>query len=152
MTNKTFNSRFGFAPILAIWLVAIGLLVLLLIPRPVHSQVASYVLTWTAPGDDGTIGTATSYDLRYATTRPDTTSTAAMAAWWASAVQASNEPLPLPNGSPQTLSVAGSFITGTTYYFVIRTTDDAGNISGFSNVAAKFTADTIPPAAIIDLR
>ena len=24
-------------------------------------------LTWTAPGDDGTVGTATSYDVRYST-------------------------------------------------------------------------------------
>ena len=36
---------------------------------------SSLTLTWTAPGDDGTTGTATSYDIRYRTTGPSPTAT-----------------------------------------------------------------------------
>ena len=127
--------------------------VLFVIPvRRVHSQVAQITLDWTAPGDDGIVGTAASYEMRWSASRPDTTSQTAMDNWWGSATVVTQMPVPTISGSSQTKSVVGPFTTGGTYYFVIRACDEVANCSPYSNVASKFLPDTIPPARIIDLR
>jgi len=100
-----------------------------------YSQVH---LTWTAPGDDGNIGTAHSYDIRYS--NADITP-----ANWTSA-DAAQLALPL------TPSLAGTFETalvitldqGTTYYFAIKTEDNDGYISYLSNVVNTTTSGTPP--------
>ena len=135
-------------------LVCVGLF-LFVIPFPVHAQTPSYTFTWTAVGDDSLTGAATSYTMKRATTRPDTTSAAAKSAWWnaASTILAIPPPAPPVAGTRMTFSVSppGGWLSGTNYYVVIRATDDAGNMGGFSNVALVFIPDTIPPAPIIDL-
>ena len=106
--------------------------------------IASLTLVWTAPGDDGSTGTATQYDIRYSTS----TITAAN---FASAIQVANEPLPKLAGTPETLMVAG-LSTNTRYYFALKTADERGNWSAISNVPNNLTAqDATPPAAIDDL-
>ena len=100
-----------------------------------YSQVH---LTWTAPGDDGNIGTAHSYDIRYS--NADITP-----ANWTSA-DAAQLALPL------TPSLAGTFETalvitldqGTTYYFAIKTEDNDGYVSYLSNVVNTTTSGTPP--------
>jgi hypothetical protein len=104
---------------------------------------ASASLRWTAPGDDGTTGTAVSYDIRYS-------STAITTANWGSATQVTGEPTPAVAGTQQTFTVAG-LTPSRTYYVAIRATDDAGNLSGLSNVPTATTADTIAPAPVRDL-
>ena len=42
-------------------------LLLALAPAIAHAQADTLVLVWTAPGDDGAVGTATNYDLRMST-------------------------------------------------------------------------------------
>jgi hypothetical protein len=99
--------------------------------RPVHAD-GTVTLSWTAPGDDSLMGTATAYDLRY--------STAVMtAANFALAYRVSPEPVPLASGRPQTDTVHG-LVPGTYYYFAIRTVDDAGNWSALSNVVRVLAA------------
>lgn len=106
--------------------------------------IASLTLIWTAPGDDGSTGTATQYDIRYSTS----TITAAN---FASATQVSNEPLPKVTGTPETLMVAG-LTTNTRYYFALKTADERSNWSAISNVPNNITAqDATPPAGINDL-
>jgi hypothetical protein len=135
-------------------LAALVAVVLLFVPFAVHAQVPSLTLTWHATGDDSLTGTATSYALRYSSARPDTTSLAAKASWWAAATVATGLPVPAIAGTPQsvTLSPAGGFLSGRSFYFVLLTTDDVGNVSSWSNVAVKALPDTIPPAPILDLR
>jgi len=102
-------------------------------------------LTWSAPGDDGTVGTAQVYDLRYSTAPID-------AGNFAGATAASPQPTPLPAGSGQVHLVPG-LTPGVTYWFALRARDDAGNWSGISNVrqATTSTADVRAPAAVQDL-
>ena len=89
-------------------------------------------LSWTAPGDDGNEGTANSYDLRYTTVALIISS-----ANFNNAIQVQDEPAPKIAGSSETFIVTGLNM-GTTYYFAIKTKDEAGNISELSNsVAAK---------------
>lgn len=112
------------------------------------STAVSVGLSWTAPGDDGSSGTATAYDVRYALS-PIT------AGNFTSAVQVAGEPTPAAAGSPQSMSVSGLSVA-TTYYFAIKTRDEVLNTSGISNGISATTAlpppaDTTPPAAIINL-
>ncbi len=89
-------------------------------------------LIWTAPGDDGNLGRADFYDLRYSTVPvgKDT------ASWWISpdTDTVPNEPSPSLAGITDSCTVTG-LLPDTTYYFVIKTGDEVPNWSGFSNVA-----------------
>jgi hypothetical protein len=109
---------------------------------------SSVVLHWTAPGDDGSTGQATTYDLRYRTvsiTGVDTTS------WWNAATPITGEPAPGSAGANDSMRVSGLTPT-TTYYFMIRTADEVPNWSGFSNLAVKTTSgDITAPSAIANL-
>ena len=123
-------------------IVAIGIAVLFLAPVLAHAQAPpdTVNLQWTAPGDDGNIGTATLYDLRMSTSPIDLTN-------WSAATSVSGMPAPRVAGTKQSVTVSG-LTFGTTYYFAIRTQDDAGNWSGLSNVLKwDWVVDTAPPAA-----
>ena len=87
---------------------------------------SSIRLTWTAPGDDGDLGQARQYDVRYAETSIDD------APSWDCAYSCNGEPTPLPAGSSETFVVSG-LSPGTGYYFAIRTIDEAVNWSDLSN-------------------
>jgi hypothetical protein len=100
-------------------------------------------LRWTAPGDDGTIGTATSYDIRYSTAAITTAN-------WGSATVLTGEPAPAASGTQQTFTING-LTPSRTYYVAMRATDDAGNVSGLSNVPTATTLDTVAPAPVHDL-
>ena len=99
-------------------------------------------LHWTATGDDGYVGTASSYHLRYSTNSVGSDTTG----WWNNATPVSSGlPTPSPSGSLDSARVAG-LQEGTTYYFVVRAVDDGLNESGFSNVAVKATASCATPS------
>jgi hypothetical protein len=70
-------------------------------------------------------GTATSYDVRYSTS-PITNLTS-----FGTATQVVGEPSPQVAGSLETLQVN---LAPGTYYFALRTKDEANNTSGLSNV------------------
>jgi hypothetical protein len=109
---------------------------------------SAVTLLWTAPGDDGNVGTASQYDLRYRTTPISGTDTLT---WWNAATRATGLPAPRPAGSTDSATVRG-LQPLTTYYFIIRAADEVSNWSGFSNVAVKATSgDPTAPAAIADL-
>ena len=84
----------------------------------------SISLSWTAPGDDGTLGTAAAYDVRYAT-EPITYHT------WGSAQRATGEPTPQPAGSLETFTIEG-LTEDETYHVAVSARDDAGNAPYFS--------------------
>ncbi|MEZ5358239.1 MAG: fibronectin type III domain-containing protein [Candidatus Zixiibacteriota bacterium] len=104
---------------------------------------SSIVLTWTAPGDDGSTGTASEYDIRYSTS-PITDLN------FNSATQVSGEPSPQAAGSSESYTVTG-LDSDTQYYFAIKTADEVPNWSGLSNVVTATTPDITPPATIMDL-
>ncbi len=100
-------------------------------------------LSWTAPGDDGASGTATSYDIRYSTSTITEGN-------WASATQATGEPSPQVAGSAEGFTVTG-LSSDITYYFAIKTSDEIPNESAISNVPSAATPDVTAPDAITDL-
>lgn len=107
---------------------------------------SSIQLTWSAPGDDGDTGRATEYDIRLSTgtiTESD----------WTAATQCSGEPTPKAAGDGETFTVTGLF-ADTTYFFALKTADEAGNWSELSNVASDTTltsSDIVPPSRVTDL-
>ena len=100
----------------------------------------SVTLTWTAPGDDGNVGTATTYDIRYSTSPITETN-------WGSAIQVTGEPAPKMAGTPETFAVTG-LLSSTTYYLALKTADEVPNWSGFSNITSvTTTGPNQPPVA-----
>ena len=93
---------------------------------------SSVALSWTAPGDDGATGTATTYDVRYSTSTISEAN-------WGSAQQASGEASPKAAGLGETFTVTG-LIASTTYYFAIKTSDEVPNVSAISNVPSGTTS------------
>jgi chitodextrinase len=63
--------------------------------------------------------------------------------WWTSASGASNLPMPSYSGQEDSTLVQG-LNPETTYSFVLRTFDEAGNVSGFSNVCVATTDPEVP--------
>jgi chitodextrinase len=92
----------------------------------------SITLTWLAPGDDGTLGQAAAYDIRYSTA----TITEAN---WGDAFVAANELIPKQPGGNEQFTVTG-LKPDTRYYLAIKTADEVPNWSALSQVA---TAKTI---------
>lgn len=116
----------------------------LFVPGQVSSQstpstATAVTLTWTAPGDDGNIGQAASYNLRYST-NPITDGN------FDSATAVTGLAAPATAGSTETTTVTG-LQPSTTYFFALKTTDDAGNVSALSNVATK-TTDALAVACV----
>jgi subtilisin family serine protease len=99
-------------------------------------------LVWTAPGDDGTVGTATLYDARYAAA-PITEAN------FTSALPILGVPDPHVAGTPESLTVSG-LTEGVNYWFAIRTLDDVGNVSPLSNVPSTSTPSE-GPAMVTDV-
>lgn len=95
------------------------------------------VLRWTAVGDDSLDGRAASYDVRRYSEPLDQSN-------WNSATILSAG-TPGVSGSTDTL-LASSLTAGTTHYFALKTTDEAGNSSAISNSASvEFDQDVTPP-------
>ena len=140
------NTRIVFA----LFLAAAALGSVLLGLSRVQAETANAVtLIWTAPGDDGTIGRASRYDLRYsanAISGTDTTS------WWnAATVVNMTGKTPAAAGQPDSMVVSG-LSSGTKYFAILRTADEVPNWSGYSNVSTFTLLDIASPARVADLR
>ncbi|MGG1555018.1 fibronectin type III domain-containing protein [Paenibacillus ferrarius] len=109
---------------------------------------STITLNWTASGDDGTIGQATYYEIRY-NTIPITDSN------WEDSTIVNGAPAPSIAGTRES-HIVGNLNANQAYYFALKTIDEAGNISPVSNVAVgktdpllidlipKMTSDTAP--------
>jgi hypothetical protein len=106
----------------------------LLGPAAAHAE--SILLSWTAPGDDGDVGVASTYELRYSATPVPGTVTSA---WWNQATSPGSLPAPLTAGTRESFLVTG-LAPATTYYFVLRTADEVPNWSDYSNISVRQTS------------
>lgn len=96
-------------------------------------------LTWTAVGDNGQVGTADRYDLRYST-QPITSSN------WSSATKATGLPKPQASGKTEIFTVPG--LTENIYYFALKVIDEAGNESPLSNILGPVDPPNRPQVTI----
>jgi len=95
-------------------------------------------LSWTAPGDDGWLGMATKYTIKYATYN-------ITAGNFDSVSDVKERNVTVSGGNPDSETITG-LASDTLYYFAIKTEDEIPNISGISNIAtAIIREDTLPP-------
>jgi hypothetical protein len=99
---------------------------------------AAVKLEWTAPGDDGSSGTAAAYDLRWS-------STAITNANFGAATTVS-APKPSLAGTGESVALSG-FPRESLVYFALKSRDEASNVSELSNVISVATPG-LPPAAV----
>jgi len=104
--------------------------------NPGSPATTRVILSWTAPGDDGDIGAATSYEIRRSTSEITDAN-------WALATVIYNNIMPQAAGSPESF-VVSRLTPDTTYYFAIQTEDEAGNTSPTSNSPSITTAANLP--------
>ncbi len=107
----------------------------------VWAETTSVFLAWTAPGDDGSSGTAALYEGRRS-------GAALTEANWAAATPLSGLPTPSTAGTAQSMTVTG-LAPSTTYFVAIKSQDEVPNLSAMGNVVS-FTTDT-PPASQVDV-
>jgi subtilisin family serine protease len=100
-------------------------------PSVTGTTMTTASLTWTATGDDGSSGTAHSYDVRYSTTL-------ITAANWNSATRALGEPRPQAAGASEAFTVKG-LQRSTTYHFALKVKDNDGNDSEILNFPSATT-------------
>lgn len=111
------------------------------------SEVAdtSVILTWTAVGDDTSVGQASGYEIRYSTTSITNKN-------WSKATKVSDVPTPSLSGTKEKATIK-NLKQETTYYFAIKVSDEKPNTSVLSNVVKTTTkktgevvVDITPPA------
>jgi hypothetical protein len=100
---------------------------------------ANVTLTWTAPGDNGASGTATSYEVKYSRSGPVNDIS------WVSATTYPQSWLPRSTGSTEVHAVTG-LVLNTTYWFAVRAQDEIPNVGAVSNSPCGMTA--APPIII----
>jgi len=111
----------------------------LLAPSAALAQADTLILLWTAPGDDGNVGTATRFEVRMSNALISESN-------WSSALQVPGAPAPQPSGTRQSMVVRG-LTRGVTYYFAIKAIDDVDNVAPISNVVPWNGLDSAPPSA-----
>ena len=89
-------------------------------------------VSWRTPGDDGPVGTATGWEVRW-DTAPVTDAT------W-DAAQAGPTGTPGPAGERQQATI-GNLVPDTVYHVAVRTVDERGQWSAVSNSAAAETVN-----------
>ncbi|MCX5701718.1 MAG: putative Ig domain-containing protein [Candidatus Omnitrophica bacterium] len=100
-------------------------------------------LSWTAPGDDGGSGTASTYIIKHSASAitNDTQFNAA--------TDVTGEPAPQAAGTNQSMTVTGLTV-GQTYYFALKAQDEVPNTSAISNSpSAAAKANNAPVLAAI---
>lgn len=89
-------------------------------------------ITWTATGDDGAVGQASYYDIRYSTVPISEAN-------WNQAARITTAKRPQPPGREEYLLVSG-LQPSTRYYFALKVGDERPNWSALSNLASKVTS------------
>ncbi len=127
-----------------IGIVSLCLLAIICGCKQTQAGATTATLHWTAVGDDGLVGTASQYDIRYSTT-PLTEAN------WEAAVQCTGEPVPKIAGSAEIFVVTG-LTPSTTYWFGMKVADEVPNWSDLSNVVSITTIDGVRPSPVSTLQ
>lgn len=100
-------------------------------------------LTWTAVGDDGAVGTATAYEVRWATVPFDG------ANWALAKIVGEGVPTPAPAGTTESMQLTG-LVAGQLTYVGVKAIDDMDSRSPLSNVVSENASDRTAPALTFD--
>lgn len=102
-------------------------------------------LFWTAPGNDGTDGSAERYIIKYSTEQITNDQI------WNNSITISSVPVPKPYGSQEQWIVSG--LPKKVLFFAIRAINkETSNMSKISNSPGIKVKDAVPPGKVSDLR
>lgn len=104
----------------------------------------SLVLNWNAPGENGDIGTVSSYIVKWSSSGPIIEEN------WSNATTYTQAWIPLAPNSLESHQITG-LSTGQEYWFAIRALDKDGNIGAISNSPSTLVGDYVSPGKITDL-
>lgn len=109
----------------------------------------SAVVMWTATGADGSVGTASLYDLRMSKLKiiEDNLTPNTGEVTFTNATAVTGVPAPQPSGTSQSIQITG-LETNTVYYFAIKAIDNKGNKSPISNVVNAGNLPSLPVTAV----
>jgi Tol biopolymer transport system component len=114
----------------------------------VSSTVSSVKLSWTVPGDDGSEGRASEYDLRQSLE-------AITEETWANAIRVQGLPAPGSAGSQLNFTIS-DLQPGRTYFFGLKVADEVPNFSELSNIVSvslaslqRLTFSSAPVGALL---
>ncbi len=96
-----------------------------------ESSATTVSLSWSAPGDDKFSGKAAAYDLRYLDEEIDISA-------WEDAIAVTKLKAPKAAGVKQQYTIS-ALKPDTTYYFAIKSVDEADNYSSLSNIVSVKT-------------
>ncbi|MFH1619842.1 MAG: PQQ-binding-like beta-propeller repeat protein, partial [bacterium] len=103
-------------------------------------NAGTVLLSWTAPGNDGDIGTASHYTIKHTSSPTHNWNDFDAVSLGSSTISVEG-----PAGDNMGGEIGGLF-GGVTYYFAVKTADFASNLSLVSNIAtACATIDLVPP-------
>ena len=103
-------------------------------------EIGEVLLSWTAPGDDETTGTATAYAVGYYTSTITSANWVTATNWFTTTF--GTAPSPNPAGTHETLMLSG-VPQKVRYYFAVKAQDEVPNIAGLSNVSDTFAEDKL---------
>ncbi|MBA7479702.1 hypothetical protein ES707_15138 [subsurface metagenome] len=92
-------------------------------------------LSWTAPGDDGWVGMATKYIIKYATYNITADN-------FGSVVDVKERNVTVSGGNPDSETITG-LASDILYYVAIKTEDEVPNVSDISNIATAIIREDI---------
>lgn len=101
----------------------------------INQSTSSIMLQWTAPGDDGDQGIASSYEIRYSKGNITESN-------FEEATLVSSIPAPTTPGTLQTAVVSG-LTPSTAYFFAMKTRDEVPNVSSMSNITSGTTVSAL---------
>ncbi len=108
------------------------------------NQTGEVILKWNSTGDDGDVGRANHYVIKY-------NKSLISSANWNDSIEANNSLIPQISGTPEIFTVI-NLTPDEGYFFAIKAFDEGLNPSNLSNVPyAKAKIDTTSPVAITDL-
>lgn len=117
----------------------------------ITADPVSVTVEWTAPGDDGDVGTADRYDMVYTTDSTDLANAVFDFSGCSSCTFVTGLPAPLIAGTTQEVTISG-LVPNERYWVAMRAGDEVPNWSSISNIIGFDTPDSDAPARINDLR
>jgi len=113
-----------------------------------QSDTAHVVITFAAPGDDGGVGRAAAYEVRYSL------NSISQFNWNQATPVQETLPAPKSAGLGESISVSvPDAIRGATYYVALRARDEAFNWSPVSNSASfVYGEEPIPADAVVRVK
>lgn len=129
--------------------LAMLIVVVIILPSCTQADEIQVQCTWTAPGDDGNVGTAAQYEMRWC---QDDSMLLINDFWNQNRIPPDSLPSPSIAGTIESITITIDVLSGHYFYIAVMARDEANNWSGLSNIKEVYYEyiDVTAPNVIID--